>query len=607
MARFNTDQAVRVQVVGEQSYQLVKVDDKWSIDRPVPARADQDKVKSLLRDISNVSADKFINDAPTPQDLAGYGLDKPRLSVTVELAPPKPTTAPSTSPAAPATQPARGEVITIVFGKIADEKAFAKRASEPWVFQVAESKLKDLQPKLIDLRDKHVLEIAGKEISRVEVSPPAGAASTLEKADDAWQMRKPFAGPCDDEAVEKLTEALRELQASEFVDNPATFAAFGLDPPAGKIVLHFRGSDKTTTLMLGRKSESGQTGFVRDATGKSVAVVKSDDYETLSSAAAKYWTRTILELPADAEIVRVDLERQDGKSAVIRDDEGEYRLVRPAAGGPDKDVGPGDKENVEALMDALKSVKAEKILSLGPAAPPDLVKAKPLRALLPDRVPLPPPAPASQPTTASAPATMPATAPASQPATQPVRYKTHPGVALRVVQQDGKSCVWKEGAVPVAVGELAGDFHDKLAAEMRDRSILKIAADKAVSLKLDREKLSLEFLRSGEQWRYAGDSFFKVDAGKVKDFLAELGKIKAVRFADYREKPPLKQFALDKPAVRVAVKTEAGASILLSVSSTGPQGQTSRYAASSQVPGVFVLAQEDAAKLQKGLADFKKP
>lgn len=600
VAKFPADKAVRVQIRAEQSCQLVKVDDKWALDRPLAARADQDKVKSLLGDISNISAEKFVKDAPTPLDLAGYGLDKPRLSVTVELVPPAPTTAPATAPAATKPAPAKGKVLTILFGKTADKKVFAKLADQPWIFQVDESKLENLQPKPIDLRDKVVLELAGREISRIEASPPGVAASTLEKVNGHWKIRKPFEGPCDDDAVEKLIANLTELKATGFVDKPAALAAYGLAPPAGKIVLHFRGSDKTITLLIGRKSQAGQTGFVRDATSRSVAVVESDDYAALVRSAAGYWTRTILELPAEAEITRVDLRRPDGNRAVRRGKEDKFELIRPVSA-------PADEDNVQALLDALKEIKADKIVALGKSLPARFAKAKRIRAMVTYRTTLPAPpatAPSTQPATSTAPATQPTTATA--PATQPVRYKTHPAVAVVAIRQDGKTYAWKEGASPIAVGELPGKFHDKLAAEMRDRTVLKIDPAKATSVKIGLEKLSLEFVRSGEKWQYTADTFAKVDAGKIENFLTELAKTRAIRFADYSEKPDLKRFGLDKPAATLAVGTDSGEAIRLSVSKTGPAGSNDRYAASSEVPGVFVLGAGDAGKMDKKLADFRK-
>jgi len=590
-------------------YQLVKIKDKWAIDTPVSARADQDKVKSLLGDISNISAEKFADDAP--KDLAAYGLTRPRLAVTVELAPPEPKTKPpETAPAtAPATRPAKpkkGKVITIAFGALADPKekhVFAKLADRPWVFQVKDSLLKDLQPKLLDLRDKRVLDITGKETTRIEVALSKGGSCTVEKIKGDWHMKAPFEGPADESAVIGLISAVRdELTASEFQDNPTSLAAFGLQPPEGKILLHFRGSDQTTTLELGRSSDSGQMGFVRPANSRSVAVVPSAQFAKLLHPAPAYWRRKVFELPDDAEIMSVELDRADGQFALRRGEDEEFTLARPVSA-------PADKENVDALLGALKKIQADKNVSLGEALPKRFAGAKPIRVKLTYRVELPPEPPASQPATAPAtkPASAPGTRPATAPATKPAkRYKTRHAGPFLTVKDKNKSYVWAAGAKPLAVGELEAGFHDKLAAELRDRTILQIDPDKTTSFKMDLEKVSLEFKRAGDVWQYAADTFVKVDAAKIKEFLKTLSEVKATRFVDYGAKPRLKRFGLDKPAMTLRFATDAGKTLKLSISRTGPVGVKGHYAVSSEAPGVFVLGPETPEKMKKKLKDFQK-
>ena len=177
---------------------------------------------------------------------------------------------------------------------------------------------------------------------------------------------------------------------------------------------------------------------------------------------------------------------------------------------------------------------------------------------------------------------------------------------LLVIKDKGKSYVWRQGAKPVAVGELDKSLHEALAAELRDRKVLEIDADKAVSLKMDLDKLAMEFSRAGDVWRYAQDRFIKIEAKKVKQFLEQLAGIKAERFVDYGKKPDLKRFGLDKPALIILVKTETGKAIRLAISRTGPVATRGHYASSSEVPGVFVLTPSAKTRMTKGLKDFRK-
>ena len=608
VAELDTDKAVRLALRGEQRYQLVKLGEKWAVDQPVAARADQEKVKSLLRDISALQAEKFVDD--DPKDLAGYGLDKPRLEVTVELAPPEPKQ-PATTQATRPAPPQKGRVITLAFGAAADKTeglVFAKLADRPWVFHVKQSKLKDIQPKLLDLRDKAVLDIGDREVTRVEITYAEAASAVLEKINNDWHMRNPFAGPCDEQAVTDLLQAMRELTASDFEDNPPALAPYRLDPPRGRIVLHFRGSEKTAALLLGGASQSGQMTFCRPEGSKFVAITPAEQLAKLLQEPSAYWSKQILALPAEAEITQVGLARPEGKVTVERSGQDEFKLSAPVAA-------PADRQNVEAALEALKEVRAEKIVSLADALPKRFAKAKPIAVELTYRVPAPPPPPASQPATATAPATASApttalaptttTGPATAPATQPTRYQTHHAGPLLVAKDKTFSYVWQDGAKPVVVGELSGELHDRLAAEMRDRKVMKVQADQALAFKLVADKTSIEFNKEAEKWSYTGDRHVRIDEKKVTDFLSSVD-LKAQRFVDYAEKPALARFGLDAAVQTLEVKYKDGKTLRLSISRTGPVGSEDRYAASSEVPGVFILAANDLGKLKKKLADFQK-
>ena len=290
---FDADQAVRVTVTGEKSYQLIKRDGNWAIDKPVAARADGSKVSSLLRDIAALRAEKFDQD--DPKDLLGYGLAEPIATITVELAPPEP----KTKPADAATGPARGKVLSIAFGATADRKAetvFAKLVDRPWVFQIKKSRLDEI-PRLLDVRDRIVLDLAGEEITGIESTLDAEAPLELVKEDGRWKMVKPFAGPAD-QAADHLARAVKNLKATTFQDAPASLAAYKLDPPRGRIVLHLRGKARTVSLLLGGTSSSGEMAFVKPEGAKLVAVVSADDFSKLLKGAREYWSRAFVDLPA---------------------------------------------------------------------------------------------------------------------------------------------------------------------------------------------------------------------------------------------------------------------------------------------------------------------
>ena len=583
ITRFENEQAERITVRGNENYRLVKVGNKWSIDSPVSAPANHEKVNSLLQAVSDIRADNFIDD--NPKNLAPYGLDKPRLVVTVELSPPA-----QAHTTAPATQPVpKGKVISVAFGARAEENVFVKLTDKPWVFSAAKSDLKDLQPKLSDIRDKRILETVGEEITRIDLSLSASGSATLEKAYGKWRMLSPFAGDCDDKAVSDLLATLRGLSADEFQDNPTALAAFGLEPSQGEITLHFRGSDRKNTLLLGRKSASGQMGFVISSDSKSVAVIPSADLSKLLQPYPIYWNRTIFKLPENATITRVDLDRPDGKFTIAQTAKGEFELTSPIKADT-------DAENVAALLKAVRNIQADKIVVLNKTLPKRFVDAKGIKVELTCRVGVP--------ATTSVPTTTQASLPTTT-TTKPVQFQTR-SVVMIVIKDNDKSHILLEGVKPVAIGQLAGNFYDTFAAEMRDRTVLKIDADKITAIKMDMGEDSMEFVRSEQVWRFKADRFVKIDAAEIEKFLASLSEVKAGQFVDYSPKPDLERFGLDSPAMTLTLKTDEGGEIWLKIARTGPVGTKGLYAVSSEAPGVFVISPEISAKMSKSPKDFQK-
>ncbi|MCD4700198.1 MAG: DUF4340 domain-containing protein, partial [Phycisphaerae bacterium] len=200
----------------------------------------------------------------------------------------------------------------------------------------------------------------------------------------------------------------------------------------------------------------------------------------------------------------------------------------------------------------------------------------------------------------------PTTTQASRPATtKPAQFKTH-SVVLIVIKDKGKSCVRLEGAKPIVMGQLAGNFYDTFAAEMRDRTVLKIDADKITLIKMVVGEDMMEFVRSEQVWRFKADRFVKIDASDIEKFLTGLSEIKAGRFVDYGPEPDLKRFSLDSPAMVLTLKTDDGREVSLKIARTGPVGTKGLYAVSSEVPGIFVMSPETSAKMLKSPKDFRK-
>ena len=597
-----TDDVARVTIAGKESFELVRKDDQWALTRPVSSPADAEEVKKVLDAVARVTASEFVDDAP--KDLAPYGLDRPQLIAEVQMKPEEPkedksSTQPATKPAVP---PKPGKKQGLALGKQVGDKLYARLTGAPGVFKVPDSKLKDLQPKLVTLRDKKVLRVSADDVTAVEIEMPAGKAALARKL-DAWEMTSPLKGPADKDAVQKLLDGVAGLKAENFEDAPSAAQVRGLETAKVKITLSLAGKGEKATLLIGDQSGSGEMTFVKSASGLSVAVVKTSDLKDLLAEPATYWDRTVLKLPPDAKVSRLELRRPDATFTLARKDAGgEWQLSAPLAAD-------GDKDQVNKIIDRLEDLKADRIVYLGSQVPDSYAKAQSIMQVLVTTQQTPPAA-------ASQPATQPASQPASQPATQPATQASQPAGPkpepaetvhqVTVAKVGLHSYAWAKGAKVLAVGQFAPSLYDDLAGELRSREIWKIDPDKITGISLLAGEDKLLLARDGENWTYTPDRYVKIDATKVADFLKDVKELKAEKFAVQKTPADLKEYGLDKPWLTLELTDEKGKRTALTVSHAGATKTEDRYAVSPGVEGVFKLPASAVEKLGKKLADLKK-
>jgi len=582
------DEIVRVVVQGRENYELTRHKDAWGLVAPVSAKADKTKVDSLLDKFARLTVNEFVADAP--KDLGIYGLAEgtERLVVRVWLKPAEPAPAPATTK--PAKPPKPGAGYGVALGRRRGDDVYGRLLGEPGVFRVDAGLLDDLQPKLLDIREKKLLDVDTGDVIRAELRLPGGHVGLVRKNGD-WRMSKPFAGRAADKAVDDLLDKLTGLKAADFRDDVSAPARFGLDKPRARITLHLSGKDQTVGLLVGSGTPSGEMTFVRAVSGKAVAVVATSDVSKLLAGAAEYWDRSLLKLPGEARITRILLARTDGTFELERDKLDAWRLTAPLAAKTETAA-------VEKIVGHLEDLTASKIVALGRKTPKKYAQADEIIRVKLTAV--------TEPASAPAPTTAPAR-PATQPATKPAapKPKTY---SLRVVKVDGKSYAWVEGRKIVAVGEAASGLYDDLSAEVRDRKVLGVAGDEIENIRILTGKDVFELRRKKDAWEYTLDKYVRIDEAKVKDYLKQFADLKASKFATHKAPDPseVKKFGLDAPQMSVELRPRRGAVSRLVVAATGPDKVVNRYATATGTTGVFVLTNYAVLKMAGGLDDFKK-
>jgi hypothetical protein len=600
VAEFNPADAVRVEVTGDRQYTLVKSDGRWMVEGPVKGRADAAKISGMLKALSGLSVQKFVDDAP--KSLRPYGLETPRfrVAVTTETKTPKPAPAqPTSAPAVPEFD-VKTQTIRIAMGGIVEKEIFARLDDDgkPAVFALAEDSVNQSVPVLDELREKKVTNVQTNRVQQITVNS-GGDSVRLTKADNQWQMTSPAGGetavPAEFAAVDDFLKALRDLTATGF--EPTELPTFGFGSPRAVIELMLEGQLESEHLVVGGLTPSKTGAYVRNEREGFIAVVKVEAANALIVGPSSFMNRQLLTFVSPMA-AKIELARGGQKCDMARE-QGEWRLISPIQG-------QAEATAVNNILTDLANLRGRQVVALAADAAKYGLDAPAAIARI---TVVPPPTRIKKATTqpvAEATATPPGEA-ASQPAMQPAdefEIVPQPPVvhAVLVSRHEGKVYAMVEGGATIC--EVDAKVLDDLEAEPFDTKFTTLNVTEAQRLALA-GATSLEFEKSGKDWLLAGEPSFQTDAAQITNVLNALRDLKAKRYAKYSG-ANLPEFGLDKPAIRVTAETEGGQAVTLSISATGPQA-SERYASSSAAPDrVFVITAEDAAKFTKQVQDFRK-
>jgi hypothetical protein len=282
----------------------------WKFTAPVALAADDEKAAALVNTWARLDAVEFVDDAPTPADLAGkYALAKPRFTVTVTL-----TDRPS---------PATVEVGGPRAGK---PEVYARLAGNPSVFTIPDTALAGLTAGPTALLSPQLWQLDPATIDAVTVTR-GDETTALKKVGDKWAMATPYDAPVAAAKVADLTAALADLTAAKFETlTPKSLADYGLDKPAARV--QFTAKGESRTVLLGKPAPDG-TRFAKLEGGANPAVF------------------TLAKLPAMVDVPPLD--RIDRQTYTLDPAAIDKVTVTPAAGDP---VTLTQKAGVWAASDA---------------------------------------------------------------------------------------------------------------------------------------------------------------------------------------------------------------------------------------------------------------
>lgn len=245
-----------------QALKLAKKGYNWFLEAPVAARADDTEVENLLRKMSEQKVVDHLDAVDPARVKAAFGPVRYRVSLQLESGEGQILEIGAESPFAPGAA-----------------AVLALNASRGDYFALPAAFLATLDMPLDRVRSRGLAEFFPFEVKGITFWRGADKTVLYKEKDDVWHWRQPSATPAlDRQKVEDYLNALKDLKASAFIDQPAAPSAYGLEPPAAKIILDVE--NKTGTTILVGKESDGQV-FVRNQEFPSVMRVPAAEWGKL--------------------------------------------------------------------------------------------------------------------------------------------------------------------------------------------------------------------------------------------------------------------------------------------------------------------------------------
>lgn len=351
----SADRVRRLTIQGRDEYTLVRDTDTWRLIEPITAGTDESRVDNLIQKLSVLRANEILTEQP--DSLAPYGLDRPQLSVTVEIGP---------QASAPADDAPADATHTLLLGNVRQDTICAKLADHPAVFTLPKAMLDVLGPSLDEIRSRELVTLSPADVAKVSIEHN-GQSLTLQRKDNGWALTQPVEHSADPAAVNTLLRRLTKLQADRWLRTPGELE---LTSPTATIILTPTDDQaKPARLTIGKPTPDGKDYIVQASHAASPARVPITTIDALLHDEEHYWPRQLSDIGPEARTETLTLRRPTERIVLERLAGGYWRQNEPAPGDANSD-------RCEAIAQALRSLRAETIVHVGKALPPRFATAE---------------------------------------------------------------------------------------------------------------------------------------------------------------------------------------------------------------------------------------
>lgn len=341
---------MRITEPGDVTIRLTREDENWVFEAPLAAAADPTLVNTTIKELTGIEAVQFFE--PGQVNPGVSGLDNPTRRVTLE-------------------GNARRQTLLlgneVTQGSTGEKQVFAQLENNPTLVTVPARPFDELFEAQQKLRDPTIFRFPQDQLNTIEIEH-AGKQVTVQRLENgSWQVLEVnpdgliVTHPADPDVMINLINALRQLEAAEFVsDAPSATALeeeYGLTDPQWALTLTT--DQQTLRLEIGqiyRRADEKLLLYARRDNSSTVYGLDQGILSLLRIDPLHYRDRRLRILPSGARIVSMRIEDLETERIVL-----DATINPEEESWADKldtlDLSPQERDGLIDLRSALRTVE----------------------------------------------------------------------------------------------------------------------------------------------------------------------------------------------------------------------------------------------------------
>ncbi len=314
---------------------LVKENDRWMMTAPIKTETDTGEVESFIATVLDAQIGRKLGAKDELKgSLADFGLDKPKLTVTLG---------------------AGDDTQTLLFGTAvaSGDEVYAMASGSDQVFLIDGFVMEDINKDTTTLRDKALIAFSPDDIVTLAVTRDSKTVTVKRQADDSWLITEPFEFSADTDEITDILDFISEEGAVGFAPEDAKPADYGLASPVITLLL-VDADGATSRLLIGKEAGDGSYWAMREGR-PSIFMVTEQVKNKLTVSADFIMNKSLLSYIV-SDVTAFELTGPDGAISAVRDGRG-WKITKPEAVR-------GDRSAVNTLLSDLRDMKLSEIVQM---------------------------------------------------------------------------------------------------------------------------------------------------------------------------------------------------------------------------------------------------